>query len=71
MTRSASRPSAAPSNSRALHEHADRLPPFQRPHGLHPIEVLPRIATGKLVRRRLRDLHLAFVTRERIEQHDP
>jgi acyl-coenzyme A synthetase/AMP-(fatty) acid ligase/rubrerythrin len=40
-----------------LREHADRLPPYQRPRWLHPIEALPRTPTGKLVRRRLRDLH--------------
>ena len=63
-------PGAPLLDATALREHADRLPPFQRPHWLHPIEVLPRTATGKLVRRRLRDLHLALATRERIEQHD-
>ena len=41
----------------ALREHADRLPPHQRPRWLHPIETLPRTPTGKLVRRRLRELH--------------
>ncbi len=40
-----------------LREHADRLPPYQRPRWLHPVEALPRTPTGKLVRRRLRDLH--------------
>ncbi len=40
-----------------LREHVDRLPPHQRPRWLHPVEALPRTPTGKLVRRRLRDLH--------------
>lgn len=40
-----------------LREHADRLPPYQRPRWLHPVETLPRTPTGKLIRRRLRDLH--------------
>ena len=53
-------PDAPLLDATTLREHADRLPPFQRPHWLHPIEVLPRTATGKLVRRRLRDLHLAL-----------
>ncbi len=44
----------------ALREHADRLPPFQRPRWLHPIDAMPRTPTGKLVRRRLRDLHIAL-----------
>ena len=63
-------PGAPLLDATTLREHADRLPPFQRPHWLHPIEVLPRTATGTLVRRRLRDLHLALAARERIEQHD-
>ncbi|HKU86643.1 MAG TPA: AMP-binding protein [Casimicrobiaceae bacterium] len=41
----------------ALREHADRLPPYQRPRWLHSIDALPRTPTGKLVRRRLRELH--------------
>jgi acyl-coenzyme A synthetase/AMP-(fatty) acid ligase len=40
-----------------LRSHADRLPPYQRPRWLHAVEALPRTATGKLMRRRLRDLH--------------
>ena len=40
-----------------LREHADRLPPYQRPRWLHPVDTLLRTPTGKLVRRRLRDLH--------------
>ena len=50
-------PGAPALDATALREHADRLPPFQRPRWLHAIETLPRTATGKLVRRRLRDLH--------------
>ena len=45
----------------ALRAHADRLPPYQRPHWLHPIDALPRTPTGKLVRRRLRELHRELV----------
>jgi acyl-coenzyme A synthetase/AMP-(fatty) acid ligase/rubrerythrin len=50
-------PGAPVLDDTALREHADRLPPYQRPRWLHPIEALPRTPTGKLVRRRLRDLH--------------
>ena len=50
-------PGAPVLDSATLREHADRLPLYQRPRWLHPIEALPRSATGKLVRRRLRDLH--------------
>jgi acyl-coenzyme A synthetase/AMP-(fatty) acid ligase len=47
-------------DTQALREHADRLPPHQRPRWLHPIETLPRTPTGKLVRRRLREMHCAL-----------
>jgi benzoate-CoA ligase len=40
-----------------LREHADRLPPYQRPRWLHAVPSLPRTATGKLMRRRLQELH--------------
>jgi acyl-coenzyme A synthetase/AMP-(fatty) acid ligase len=40
-----------------LRGHADHLPPHQRPRWLYSVEALPRTPTGKLVRRRLRDLH--------------
>ena len=50
-------PGAPVLDAATLREHADRLPPYQRPRWLHPVEALPRTATGKLVRRRLRDLH--------------
>ncbi|MGE5669163.1 MAG: hypothetical protein ACM338_13305, partial [Betaproteobacteria bacterium] len=50
-------PDAPVLDAATLREHADRLPLYQRPRWLHPIDALPRSATGKLVRRRLRDLH--------------
>lgn len=50
-------PGAPLLDSATLREHADRLPPYQRPRWLHPVDALPRTPTGKLVRRRLRDLH--------------
>jgi acyl-coenzyme A synthetase/AMP-(fatty) acid ligase/rubrerythrin len=50
-------PGAAVLDAATLREHADRLPPYQRPRWLHPVETLPRTPTGKLIRRRLRDLH--------------
>ena len=50
-------PGAPVLDAATLREHADRLPHYQRPRWLHPIEALPRTPTGKLVRRRLRDLH--------------
>ena len=50
----------------ALREHADRLPPYQRPQWLHQIEALPRTATGKLLRRRLRDLHGTLVSAQSV-----
>jgi len=55
-------PGAPVLDAATLREHADRLPPYQRPRWLHPIETLPRTATGKLVRRRLRDLHATLAT---------
>jgi acyl-coenzyme A synthetase/AMP-(fatty) acid ligase len=50
-------PGAPVLDAATLREHADRLPPYQRPRWLHPVETLPRTPTGKLIRRRLRDLH--------------
>ncbi len=50
-------PGAPVLDAATLRDHADRLPPYQRPRWLHPVEALPRTPTGKLVRRRLRDLH--------------
>ena len=39
-----------------LRERAAALPPYQRPRGLHAVDVLPRTPTGKLLRRRLVDM---------------
>jgi acyl-coenzyme A synthetase/AMP-(fatty) acid ligase len=61
-------PGAPALDASALREHADRLPPFQRPRWQHAIEALPRTATGKLVRRRLRDLH-ATLGADAVELH--
>ena len=41
----------------ALAAAAAALPPHQRPKWWHPLETLPRGPTGKLLRRRLQDLH--------------
>jgi acyl-coenzyme A synthetase/AMP-(fatty) acid ligase/rubrerythrin len=57
-------PNAPMPDAATLREHADRLPPHQRPRWLHPVEALPRTPTGKLVRRRLRDLHCALAESE-------
>jgi len=43
----------------ALREHTQSMPPFRRPRWFHPIDALPRTATGKLIRRKLQDLHKA------------
>jgi acyl-coenzyme A synthetase/AMP-(fatty) acid ligase len=48
----------------ALRKYAERLPPHQRPRWLHAIEALPRTPTGKLVRRRLRELHGTLVAQD-------
>jgi acyl-coenzyme A synthetase/AMP-(fatty) acid ligase/rubrerythrin len=40
----------------ALRQRAAGLPPYQRPSGLHAIDVLPRTPTGKLLRRRLAEM---------------
>ena len=53
-----------------LRAHADRLPSYQRPRWLHAVEALPRTATGKLVRRRLRDLHAMLATQPTELDHD-
>lgn len=47
----------AASAEATLRAHADAMPPYQRPRWLYPIDALPRTATGKLIRRRLQDLH--------------
>ena len=44
--------------SAALQACASALPPYQRPRWWHALETLPRGPTGKLLRRKLRDLHL-------------
>ncbi len=41
----------------ALRACADTLPPYQRPRWLHAIDALPRTPTGKLLRRKLQELH--------------
>jgi acyl-coenzyme A synthetase/AMP-(fatty) acid ligase/rubrerythrin len=41
----------------ALQERAGALPPHQRPRWWHAVPALPRGPTGKLLRRRLRELH--------------
>ena len=41
----------------ALQAHASTLPPHQRPLWWHAVPTLPRGPTGKLLRRKLRDLH--------------
>jgi acyl-coenzyme A synthetase/AMP-(fatty) acid ligase/rubrerythrin len=40
----------------SLHARAAELPPYQRPRWLRAIDELPRTATGKLLRRKLREL---------------
>jgi acyl-coenzyme A synthetase/AMP-(fatty) acid ligase/rubrerythrin len=66
------RPDAPALDPAALREHADRLPPYQRPHWLHQVDALPRTPTGKLMRRRLRELHreLASDPHETIREVD-
>jgi acyl-coenzyme A synthetase/AMP-(fatty) acid ligase len=44
----------------ALQAGAEAMPPHQRPRWLHAVEALPRTPTGKLLRRKLRELHLAL-----------
>ena len=41
----------------ALRATAEAMPPHQRPRWLHRVDALPRTATGKLLRRRLQELH--------------
>ncbi len=41
----------------ALEACARALPPHQRPRWFHPVASLPRTPTGKLLRRKLQDLH--------------
>jgi acyl-coenzyme A synthetase/AMP-(fatty) acid ligase len=61
---------APPIDAATLREHADRLPPHQRPRWLHRVEALPRTATGKLMRRRLRDLHAMLSSQATTVDHD-
>ena len=49
-----------PAVEAALRASTEAMPPHQRPRWLHRIDALPRTATGKLLRRRLQDLHLAI-----------
>ena len=44
----------------ALRAGAQAMPPHQRPRWLHAVDALPRTPTGKLLRRKLRELHLAL-----------
>jgi len=44
----------------ALLAHAQTLPHYQRPRWLHAVTSLPRGPTGKLLRRKLQQLHLAL-----------
>jgi len=44
----------------ALQVHAQTLPHYRRPRWLHAVESLPRGPTGKLLRRKLRELHRAL-----------
>ncbi len=41
----------------ALQSFVETLPHYQRPRWLHAVESLPRTPTGKLLRRKLQDLH--------------
>ena len=41
----------------ALQASSEALPHYQRPRWFHAVTSLPRTATGKLLRRKLRDLH--------------
>ncbi len=43
--------------SAALHASSQNLPHYQRPRWLHAVPALPRGPTGKLLRRRLQELH--------------
>jgi acyl-coenzyme A synthetase/AMP-(fatty) acid ligase len=43
----------------ALRAAAEAMPPHQRPRWLHVVDALPRTPTGKLLRRKLQDLHHA------------
>ncbi|MCC6198421.1 MAG: hypothetical protein IT518_28560 [Burkholderiales bacterium] len=51
----------------ALQAHAARLPQHQRPRWLHAVDSLPRAANGKLLRRKLLELHTDRVPDERMQ----
>jgi acyl-coenzyme A synthetase/AMP-(fatty) acid ligase len=44
----------------ALQARASTLPPHQRPRWWHVVDALPRGPTGKLLRRKLQDLHVTL-----------
>ena len=50
-------PAAPLDVAQRLTAFAQTLHPYQRPRWLHQVPALPRTATGKLIRRQLRDLH--------------
>ncbi len=48
---------AGPGAHETLSAHAQTLPHYQRPRWLHAVDGLPRGPTGKLLRRKLQELH--------------
>jgi acyl-coenzyme A synthetase/AMP-(fatty) acid ligase/rubrerythrin len=50
------RPGERAQVEQVLRERTAALPPYQRPRGLHSLDVLPRTPTGKLLRRRLAEM---------------
>jgi acyl-coenzyme A synthetase/AMP-(fatty) acid ligase/rubrerythrin len=50
------RPGERAQVERVLRERTAALPPYQRPRGLHSLDILPRTPTGKLLRRRLAEM---------------
>ena len=52
--------SDAAAASAALRACANTLPSYQRPLWLHAVATLPRSPTGKLLRRKLQELHHAL-----------
>ena len=52
--------SDAAAASAALRACANTLPPYQRPRWLHAVATLPRTPTGKVLRRKLQELHHAL-----------
>lgn len=51
------KPDAVGKLATTLQSRVDALPHYQRPRWLHAIAALPRTATGKLMRRRLQEMH--------------